>query len=582
MFWLIILSIGASFSALVVDESVAKLNSFKLQGRGTYWFWVLASMMFAALAVTCIQYGSPQAAGSGIPQMRAIMAGVSLPNMLSFRTYLSKCLGMIFMLSSGLSLGKEGPFVHIAGCIAESLPYKLKDIDKTIRHQFLTAAVAVGVASTFGAPIGGVLFAIEVSTTSFTVSNLWKSFFCSSISVLCFKAAGSLGTAATFTADASYFYQGNKSLGINLEQPFFVILGLICGCTGTLYIAFQRRVNAWKKGMAGKYPRFFGNNYVYTLTVCFILSSVIQSTRIMQTGDKSVIGAMINIDQTLAKLNYTEENADKNLAASFEFSYNVMDDDNKWVLYEGYQIMFLVQKFIFTGLTLSCGVPGGIFTPTFAIGAVLGQLYVSVLRKTLLFFGIYNYIEFRGVYSILGAAAMTASVTRTVSVAMIVLELNGHLSHAVPCMVCVLSSYFISELLAPVSFFEMLSAATGLDLKVSQKGNIIMKDMLEVMPRFADLELRYLSLSECTEQDVVAVVKKHGHASHTAAAHQALREEELRTRNFQQRYIPVVDSHQWRNLLFMVRVEDLQIYCEEHFGLFGEEAAAAARNKAQS
>lgn len=88
---------------------------------------------------------------------------------------------------------------------------------------------------------------------------------------------------------------------------------------------------------------------------------------------------------------------------------------------------------------------------------------MSIIRKALLSFGIYNYIRFRGVYSILGAAAMTSSVTRTISVAMIVLELNGHLSHAVPCMVCVLSSYFISEFLKPMSFFEMLSMASNLD-----------------------------------------------------------------------------------------------------------------------
>jgi len=174
----------------------------------------------------------------------------------------------------------------------------------------------------------------------------------------------------------------------------------------------------------------------------------------------------------------TEENADRTLAEQYSFSWATMENDKKWTLYEGYQIMFIIMKFLFTGLTLSCAIPGGIFTPTFALGAVVGQLYVSVLRKTLLFFGIYNYIEFRGVYSILGAAAMTASVTRTISVAMIVLELNGHLSHAVPCMVCVLSSYFISEFLRPMSFFEMLTIATGLDLKVAQKGNIIIKDML--------------------------------------------------------------------------------------------------------
>ena len=86
---------------------------------------------------------------------------------------------------------------------------------------------------------------------------------------------------------------------------------------------------------------------------------------------------------------------------------------------------------MFTALTLSCPVPGGIFTPTFALGAVLGQLYISQMLSILQFFGYEDYVEYRGIYSVLGAAAMTSSVTRTVSVAMIVLELNGHLSHAV-------------------------------------------------------------------------------------------------------------------------------------------------------
>ena len=68
-------------------------------------------------------------------------------------------------------------------------------------------------------------------------------------------------------------------------------------------------------------------------------------------------------------------------------------DDTQWVLYEGYMLMFLALKFVATAFTLSCPVPGGIFTPTFALGAVLGQLYVSSLRKVLLFFGITDYIQ---------------------------------------------------------------------------------------------------------------------------------------------------------------------------------------------
>jgi H+/Cl- antiporter ClcA len=156
---------------------------------------------------------------------------------------------------------------------------------------------------------------------------------------------------------------------------------------------------------------------------------------------------------------YVEEN--------FKFSYEIMENGDRWLLYDGYLIMYIVMKIFFTAFTLSCPIPGGIFTPTFAMGAVIGQLYVSIVLKILSFFEMqdviqckfksYNIFTDRGVYSILGAAAMTGSVTRTVSVAMIVLELNGHLSHAVPLMVCVLSSYAISEYLKPQSFFEMLS-----------------------------------------------------------------------------------------------------------------------------
>ena len=49
-----------------------------------------------------------------------------------------------------------------------------------------------------------------------------------------------------------------------------------------------------------------------------------------------------------------------------------MEDGDRWLLYDGFLIMFLVQKFFFTAFTLSCPIPGGIFTPTFALGAVLG------------------------------------------------------------------------------------------------------------------------------------------------------------------------------------------------------------------
>jgi len=73
---------------------------------------------------------------------------------------------------------------------------------------------------------------------------------------------------------------------------------------------------------------------------------------------------------------------------------------------------------------------------------------------------------------------MTSSVTRTVSVAVIVIELNGHLSHAVPVLVCVICSYATAEFISPVSFFEMLSDFRGLDGRLEVKRKILMKEIL--------------------------------------------------------------------------------------------------------
>jgi hypothetical protein len=102
---------------------------------------------------------------------------------------------------------------------------------------------------------------------------------------------------------------------------------------------------------------------------------------------------------------------------------------------------------------------------------------------------------------------MTGSVTRTVSVAMIMLELSGHLSHACPLMVCVLSSYAMSEYLKPQSFFEMLSQLGGLDAKIEQKGKIIVGDFLTINTDYKTFD--FLSLKDSVEQDIIDILKSN-------------------------------------------------------------------------
>lgn len=113
-------------------------------------------------------------------------------------------------------------------------------------------------------------------------------------------------------------------------------------------------------------------------------------------------------------------------------------------------IVFVVIKFMLEAITISSPIPAGVFYPTFILGAGFGRLYGHILK--LIFF---NTDINEAAYSIIGAACVVSSVTRTVSVAMIVFELNGELSYMVPVLFSVVISYAVSNNLA-MSVFDVL------------------------------------------------------------------------------------------------------------------------------
>lgn len=107
---------------------------------------------------------APYAAGSGISEIKCIIAGFVMQGFLDFKTFLIKSICLPFAIASGLSVGKEGPSVHYAVCAGNVIS---RYFDKYRRNaaktrEILTATAAAGVAVAFGSPIGGVLFSLEV------------------------------------------------------------------------------------------------------------------------------------------------------------------------------------------------------------------------------------------------------------------------------------------------------------------------------------------------------------------------------------------------------------------------------------
>jgi chloride channel 3/4/5 len=124
------------------------------------------------------------AAGSGVAEVKVILSGFVLHGYLGVRTLVIKTLALILSVASGLSLGKEGPYVHIATCIGNiacRIFSKYSNNDGK-RREILSASAASGVAVAFGAPIGGVLFSLEEVSYYFPSKTLFRTFFCCIVS----------------------------------------------------------------------------------------------------------------------------------------------------------------------------------------------------------------------------------------------------------------------------------------------------------------------------------------------------------------------------------------------------------------
>ena len=132
---------------------------------------------------------APSAAGGGSPELMGYLNGVNYPDFIRVRTLVVKIIGLSLAVASGLCIGKEAPLAHIGAIVGHlvvylPLPfmeYYRNDEDK---REIAAAGAAAGVSAAFGSPIGGSLFAYEISrpSTYWSFGLTWKIFFCSSVS----------------------------------------------------------------------------------------------------------------------------------------------------------------------------------------------------------------------------------------------------------------------------------------------------------------------------------------------------------------------------------------------------------------
>lgn len=127
-----------------------------------YLSWTVYPVALISFSSGFSQSITPSSGGSGIPELKTMLAGVILEDYLDIKNFGAKVVGLSCTLATGstLFLGKVGPFVHLSVMMAAYLGRVRTTTvgepeNKSKQNEMLVAAAAVGVATVFGAPFSG-------------------------------------------------------------------------------------------------------------------------------------------------------------------------------------------------------------------------------------------------------------------------------------------------------------------------------------------------------------------------------------------------------------------------------------------
>lgn len=187
-------------SAGVCDGLSAEERAAKLQPKRAFAVFAGGNALLVLLGALLTTLFAPEAAGSGIPEVMGYLNGVHVKFIMRLRTLAVKLVGSLLAVTSGLAVGVLGPLVHagaIVGsgltrghkvwrcCATDAVPdrrlcacrsrFLAKFHNDADRRDFISMGAAVGFAAAFGAPVGGVLFALEEAASFFDGKLMWRT-----------------------------------------------------------------------------------------------------------------------------------------------------------------------------------------------------------------------------------------------------------------------------------------------------------------------------------------------------------------------------------------------------------------------
>ncbi|MBR0703209.1 chloride channel protein [Bradyrhizobium sp. 62B] len=392
------IGVGAAAVALAQLADLAQQAFALLLAQSRYAVLAVTPLGFMLSAYLTIRL-FPNAQGSGIPQAiaaRHLTDQTARESLVSMRIAIGKVILTLFGLLCGGSVGREGPTVQVGA----SIMFALGRVSPRRQPGLILAGAAAGVAAAFNTPMAGIVFGIEEMSRAFETRT-------STLIIAAVIAAGL--TSLALAGNYAYFGSSAMSLGRGTDWLAVPLCGVIGGLAGGL---FSRIVIAMARGFSNPLGRAIKGHPLWFAFACGIAVAICG----LVSGD-TIYGT--GYDQVKTALEY---------GAPLPRDFGVL-------------------KLLATTFAAISGIPGGIFSPSLAVGAGIGSNIAAFFHDAPL-----------GAIMLLGMVSYFAGVVQApITAFVIVTEMTDNHGMVVPLMGAALIAHVTSRMICEEGIYHALA-----------------------------------------------------------------------------------------------------------------------------
>ncbi len=325
-----------------------------------------------------------------------------------------KAVGAALSLGCGASVGREGPIAQIGGAIGSAVA-QLRRLPADRAKVLIAAGAGAGIATTFNAPVGGVLFAQEIVLLGETELSNLTLLLVSTVSAVVFSRA--------ITGDAAVFQTPVFVMRSYWELLSYTLMGALLGALSAGYIHFFHAT-------AAAFRRMKGPQWARLALGLLVVGLV-----------------AIPLPQ--------------NLSDGYPMINRAME--GRFAI--GITFALTAAKFFTSSVSLGCGAPGGVFGPTFFIGTMAGATFQRAMASI-----VPKLTGPRGSYALVGLSTFLCGVTHAPLTALfLLLDMTQNYQVALPAMIAVVTALVVSRSLEHESIDTYRLAREGKTLEIGRE-----------------------------------------------------------------------------------------------------------------